>query len=385
MSLFGNCQKEKKGEKKTHHRGIPLTGAGAVAVPTGAIPPARFTMGNLLLSSGLFRTAAMPEQFGEGKIIARRISSGITYYCAPFSGAGTHSSCFAKDSGTSTDPLPISAPLPSSEPCSNPSSSSSSSSANPSSSPLLSDSPSHTSDSSSASRPLLLFFSWLGAQPSAVAKYRNLYLDRGMDVLVVQSNVMHFLWPRWGLNYGLEVLKVLEEPQFSGRSVLVHASSIGGYTFSQILTHIAQGQTRYAGLSRRVIGHIYDSLVVGTLEHMAIGLGKTLVPRFEGLVKNGAMLYFWLFKTHTADFYDSSIQIFHSSPITAPALFFSSENDPLCDQAVMEKCIDHWRKRGVTVESRKWKESIHAAHMRCHPEDYLSTLDKFLNSVAISL
>uniref|UniRef100_A0A3Q3VU03 Uncharacterized protein n=1 Tax=Mola mola TaxID=94237 RepID=A0A3Q3VU03_MOLML len=302
-----------------------------------------------------------------GRFIARTISSGITYYYAPFSGADDRRLCPAKDSQTSAALRSVSLRK------------SSSSSASPSTSPRP------TPSQASASRPLLLFFSWLGARPGSLAKYRDLYLERGMDVLIVQSNVMHFLWPRWGLDYALEVLKLLEEPQFSGRAVLVHASSIGGYTFTQILTHIAQGQREHAGLAQRVVGHIYDSLVVGTLEHMAIGLGKTLVPRFEGFVKNAAMLYFWLFKTYTADLYDSSILVFHNSPITSPALFFSSENDALCDQAAMEECIDHWRKRGVTVESRRWKESIHAAHMRCHPEDYCSTLEKFLNSLPISL
>ncbi len=198
----------------------------------------------------------MSEQVSGERFIVRRIRSGITYYYTPFSGAWDHTLCPAKDSQTSTALCPISP----------------SSSADPSSSPLLSDSPSHTSVSpQNQSRPLLVFFSWLGAQPGAVAKYRDLYLDRDMDVLVVRSNVMHFLWPRWGLDYGLEVLKVLEEPQFSGRALLVHASSIGGYTFTQILTHITQWPKIHAGLAQRVIGHIYDSLVVGTLEHMAIG------------------------------------------------------------------------------------------------------------------
>lgn len=182
----------------------------------------------------------MPEQVNGGRFIARRVRCGITYYYSPLSGAEEQTLCAAKDSPNST--------------------------------PLLSDP--HTPASSQTqldSRPLLLFFSWLGAPPAAVAKYRDLYLDRGMDVLLVQSNVMHFLWPRWGLDYGLEVLKVLEEPQFSGRAVLVHASSIGGYTFTQTLSHIAQGRKEHAGLAQRVIGHIYDSLVVGSLEHMAIG------------------------------------------------------------------------------------------------------------------
>ncbi|XP_031715006.1 transmembrane protein 53-like isoform X1 [Anarrhichthys ocellatus] len=343
-------------------------------------------MGNLALFTGLCRSdATMSEQVNQARFITNRISEGITYYYTPFLVAEEQTVFAAEDSQTSTALCPNSSPSPSALPVSD------SSSADPSSSPLLSDSPSRTpassqnqSDSSSTSRPLLLFFSWLGARPAAVGKYRDLYLDRGMDVLLVQSKVMHFLWPRWGLDYGMEVLKVLEQPQFSERAVLVHASSIGGFTFTQTLINVAQGRKQHAGLDQRVIGHIYDSLVVGTLEHMAIGLGKTLVPRLESFVKNAAMLYFWLFKKHTADIYDNSIQAFYDSPITAPALFFFSENDAMCDTADMEKLIDHWRMRGVTVESRKWKVSKHAAHMRCHPEDYLSTLEKYLKSLAIS-
>uniref|UniRef100_A0A3P9JAK4 Uncharacterized protein n=1 Tax=Oryzias latipes TaxID=8090 RepID=A0A3P9JAK4_ORYLA len=324
-------------------------------------------MGNLPLSTGLFKTdETSSKQVSDDKYVARRICNGITYYCTPITPAGSQSPCFAKDSP----------PLPPSD---------------DSSSSLLSETPTDTaistlnqSHSGSRSRPLLVFFSWLGAQPVAVAKYRDLYLERGMDVLLVQSSVMHFLWPRWGLSYGLEVLNILEEPPFSGRDVLVHASSIGGYTFTQVLTHIAREPKRHSALAQRVIGHIYDSLVVGTLEHMATGLGKTLLPRLEGFIKNTAMLYFWLFKTHTADFYENSILVFQRSPVTSPALFFFSENDAMCNPAVLEKLMDLWKRRGVSVDNKKWKESKHAAHLRCHPEEYLSTLQHFLNSLPAS-
>ncbi|XP_010795961.1 uncharacterized protein [Notothenia coriiceps] len=229
-------------------------------------------MGNRLLSSG--GDICPSDHVDGGKFVARRISKGITYYFAPLSGAEEQKLSANKESQLHTAHCPISTPSPSTQPLSD------SSPADPSSSsPLLSDSPSHTSASSqntqsqseSTARPLLLFFSWLGARKVAVARYRDLYLHRGLDVLLVQSSVMHFLWPRWGLDYGMEVLKVLEEPQFAGRAVLVHASSIGGYTFTQTLTHIAEGEEKHAGLAKRVIGHIYDSLVVGSLENMAIG------------------------------------------------------------------------------------------------------------------
>ncbi|XP_071761831.1 transmembrane protein 53-like isoform X1 [Centroberyx gerrardi] len=345
-------------------------------------------MGNLLFSRG--SEAKMSQKVSEGGFISQKISKSITYYYTPIPTAGDKT-CPTKECPTPTAFCPASSSSPSAPVLSDsPPSSSSlplSSPLDSSSAPLLSGPlcPTHPSDSASPSpRPLLLLLPWLGARPGAVAKYRDLYLEQDMDVLVVESGVMHFLWPRWGLDYGLEVLKVLEEPLFSGRPVVVHACSIGGYTFTQVLTHMVQGPKKYASLAQRVIGHIYDSMVVGTLEHMATGLGKTLAPRLEALVKNAAMFYFWLFKTHTADYYNRSIHVFHNSPVTAPALFFFCENDALCDPVAMERLIDVWRNRGMAVQGRKWKESVHAGHMRCHPEDYLSTLEKYLNSLPIA-
>ncbi|XP_053720159.1 uncharacterized protein LOC128758234 isoform X1 [Synchiropus splendidus] len=280
-------------------------------------------MGNLPLCAGFFTSDGAPAQ--QSRYRSRRIRKGITCYYAP--------------------PGPPCSPSP--------------------------DPP----------RPLLLFLAWLGAQPSAVSKYTERYLQRGMDVLLVQSSALHFLWPLWGLEYGSQVLQVLEEPQFSGRPLLVYASSIGGYTFTQVLSQAARRPQ--SQLPHTVVGHIYDSLVAGTLEHMATGLGKTLVPRLERLVKNTALLYFRLFRSRTADLYQRSIQVFNNNPITAPALFLLSEDDALCDAAVVERIADRWRARGVSVRTHKWKESVHAAHMRSHPEEYRCTLDAFLDSLPL--
>lgn len=125
---------------------------------------------------------------------------------------------------------------------------------------------------SAQANPLLLMLPWLGSRPQARAKYCDIYLRTGFDVLVVESNVGHFLWPRWGLEHGAQVLQMLESERFSKRPLVVHAFSIGGYTFAQLLVHIAQDPQRYSGLIDRVRGQIYDSLVIGSLEHMAIGV-----------------------------------------------------------------------------------------------------------------
>lgn len=92
-----------------------------------------------------------------------------------------------------------------------------------------------------------------------------------MPSLSAVTQVTQFVWPRWGLEYGGRVLELLQSERFVSRPLLVHAFSIGGYTFAQLLVLMSQDTEKYQGLTRRIRGQIYDSLVIGSLERMAIG------------------------------------------------------------------------------------------------------------------
>ncbi|XP_057204582.1 transmembrane protein 53 isoform X1 [Triplophysa rosa] len=230
-------------------------------------------------------------------------------------------------------------------------------------------------------KPLCLLLPWLGSRPQAIGKYCDIYIRTGFDILVVESEVSQFLWPRWGLENGARVLELLESDRFSQRPLLVHAFSIGGYTFSQVLVHVAEDNQRCQKLTNRIRGHIYDSLVMGSLDHMAVGVGKTMFPRLESLMRRASHLYFRAFKRQTVDYFNLAISVFWNTPVTTPALFFFSENDVLCDYKSLEEMIEFWRKRGITVESKKWEESVHAGHLRTHPQEYLSTLENFVQSL----
>nr|XP_023841440.1 uncharacterized protein LOC111962526 isoform X2 [Salvelinus alpinus] len=130
---------------------------------------------------------------------------------------------------------------------------------------------------SAPTKPLLLMLPWLGSRPQAVAKYCEIYFRTGFDVLIVESAVSQFLWPRWGLDYGARVLDLLQSDLFVSRPLLVHAFSIGGYTFTQLLVHVSRDTQKYCGFTQRIRGHIYDSLVLGSLERMATGLERRTV------------------------------------------------------------------------------------------------------------
>ncbi|KAG7455761.1 hypothetical protein MATL_G00244400 [Megalops atlanticus] len=103
-----------------------------------------------------------------------------------------------------------------------------------------------------AARPLLLLLPWLGCRPQALAKYCELYFRTGFDVLVVESEVSQFLWPRWGLEYGAKLVEVLRSDRFAQRPLLVHAFSIGGYTFTQLLIHVSRDPQRHQDLTNRI-------------------------------------------------------------------------------------------------------------------------------------
>lgn len=233
-------------------------------------------------------------------------------------------------------------------------------------------------------KPLMVMLPWLGSRPQAVAKYCEIYFRTGLDVLVVESEVREFLWPRWGLDHSKRLLELLQSECFASRPLLVHAFSIGGYTFAQLLVHVSQDMQKYQALTQRIIGQIYDSLVVGSLENMATGLGKTVFPRWETLVKQTSLLYFSTFKRQTVDYFNTGVDVFRNSPVTAPALFFFCENDVMSDPRAMEELIDQWRNRGIDVTAKKWEDSTHAGHLKRHPQEYLATLEMFFHSVHIT-
>uniref|UniRef100_A0A3P8T1K3 Si:dkey-5i3.5 n=1 Tax=Amphiprion percula TaxID=161767 RepID=A0A3P8T1K3_AMPPE len=232
-------------------------------------------------------------------------------------------------------------------------------------------------------KPLMLMLPWLGSRPQAVAKYCEIYFRTGFDVLVVESEVREFLWPRWGLDRGRRLLELLHSDRFVSRPLLVHAFSIGSYTFAQLLMHISQDRQKYQALTERIKGQIYDSVVAGSLDNMTTGLGKTVFPRWERLVKQISTLYFAIFKRQTVDYFNMGIDTFNNNPVTAPALFFFCENDVMSDTKTVEELIDYWRKHGIDVMAKKWENSTHAGHLRRHPQEYLSTLEMFFHSLHI--
>ncbi|KAG8440113.1 hypothetical protein GDO86_006052 [Hymenochirus boettgeri] len=234
-----------------------------------------------------------------------------------------------------------------------------------------------------SSRPLLLLLPWLGSKARFYEQYIRLYFKLGFDVLVAESSTSHFLWPQKGLDYARELLDLLlTEKELAFRSLYVHGISIGGYMFSQMLVSSSSSHKEHQEMLRKIQGQVYDSLVVGSMETMATGVAQMYFsPGLRWIVTRGVLLYFALFKAQTADNYEKAIQTFWNNPITCPALFFYCLDDPLSDHTLVDKLLKTWEKQGIQVKSKKWIHSLHAGHLRRHPQEYIETLNEFFHSL----
>ncbi|XP_069812378.1 transmembrane protein 53-like [Dendropsophus ebraccatus] len=229
-------------------------------------------------------------------------------------------------------------------------------------------------------RPLLLFLPWLGSSAKSFEKYIQLYFKLGFDVLVAESSLLHFLWPKTGLEYAGHLLDLLMgEKDLCSRKLYLHAMSIGGYTFAQMLVGSSKEQRE---MLERIHGQVFDSLVIGSLEKMATGVARMVTyPLIQSLVVRVTLLYFSLLKSHTTDYYEKGIQAFLEKPVPCPGLFFYCQNDPLSDHTTVDELLHLWRKKGMKVQGKKWENSVHAGHLRKHTQEYTDVLNNFINGL----
>lgn len=125
------------------------------------------------------------------------------------------------------------------------------------------------------------------------------------------------------------------------------------------------------------------TVIDGNISHHFPGLGKTVFPRWEKLVKQASLAYFSILRSQTVEYFKRNIDVVWNTPVTTPVLLFYCENDVMSNPRAAEELIRYWQKRGINVTAKKWEDSIHAGHLKRHPQEYLSLVDTFLCSLQI--
>ncbi len=234
---------------------------------------------------------------------------------------------------------------------------------------------------------LVVLFPWLYATPKAISKYCELYHERGLDVLTVSCQLKHFLWPSTARSVATELLDYLgkNDVPLNTDRFLVHAFSVGAYVYTITLMELAAGLNKphYDVVREKIRGQIFDSIVVGSLGRMANGIANMADNQLSRwAVVTMAMTYFTLTRPFTVKFYDKAVDFFFNRPPRCPTLFYYCLNDPMADPRSMDELFAVWRDtHGMDVTVKCWERSLHAGHLREHPEQYRLALEGYLRTL----
>lgn len=230
-------------------------------------------------------------------------------------------------------------------------------------------------------KPLVLMLSWLLAKQKHIAKYAKIYTDQGYDVLAVEITPWQLLWPTKGTQLvALDVLNFLENnTHFS--PIILHGFSVGGYQWGECMVHMARDMKRYKPILDRIVAQIWDS--AADITEIPIGVPKSIFPRnptLQKALRNYTIYHLKTFHEQATTHYIRSSQIFHSTLVKAPALFFLSKNDPIGAEKSNQSVRETMESLGIKCDWKCWDRSAHVLHYYHHTEEYLEHLYKHLDN-----
>lgn len=139
-----------------------------------------------------------------------------------------------------------------------------------------------------------------------------------------------------------------------------------------------------------VAGVIFDSAPCYMHFHVgarALGEGKSLpLKMILALVFTISMCFGFLLHPFWPQRYWKHMTHL-SSNLGKASLYLYSEDDPLCDYALLKKLIEARQVMAAAgdgstiVKAHCWKESKHVGHLRCHPKEYKRCVFDFIEAI----
>ncbi|XP_037944779.1 uncharacterized protein LOC119679819 isoform X2 [Teleopsis dalmanni] len=232
--------------------------------------------------------------------------------------------------------------------------------------------------------PLVLMMAWLMAKQKHLKKYAQIYTDMGFDVMVVHITPWQLLWPVKGTQIvAAETLKFLENNK-TYSPIVLHGFSVGAYQFGEIMLQMSRDMERYSQVLNRIVCQIWDS--AADITEIPVGLPKSIFPknpRMQSALRNYTLYHMKTFHNQATIHYMRSSQMFHSTILKKPALFFVSDNDPIGPPSSNSAVRENWERADIKVTFKRWERSQHAAHLIKHREEYLEYLFKHLEACGV--
>ncbi|XP_076236496.1 transmembrane protein 53-like lethal (2) k09913 [Calliopsis andreniformis] len=236
----------------------------------------------------------------------------------------------------------------------------------------------------SENRPLLVLLSWLLAKRKHVMKFVNLYTEQGFDVALVSITPWQLMWPLKGSKLvAADLLEFLLHHE-NFQQILLHGFSVGGYMWGEVLDLIQNNREKYAKVIDRIVGQIWDSATDVT--ELSIGTPRAVFPNNEMLqimLQKYLEYHLKTFHKQSTQYYIRASQLFQTTLVHSPALFFISKTDPIGTMSNNLRVRDQWNSVGIKTYVKIFEASPHVAHFYKYPKEYVAELYVFLNELGL--
>lgn len=227
--------------------------------------------------------------------------------------------------------------------------------------------------------PIVIILSWMGARQSHLEKYRRFYEDLGYEVHTVMNDLRTAIFPPASSAQARRIEQLIAD-QPADRPVFVHAFSIGTGIYGLLLDSIRHEKEKFDMFRQRVTGVVFDSGPAPIFpKDVAKGLHTVCPMVSKAIWEPIAAAFFYL--TMARKCYGRSEDALRKTQFPVPQLYFYSGDDKVIPnlQGAVEEFIEKNKQRGLEVYNKFWEKSVHASHLKMHPDEYLANLSTFLN------
>ncbi|XP_050091146.1 uncharacterized protein LOC126574805 [Anopheles aquasalis] len=235
-------------------------------------------------------------------------------------------------------------------------------------------------------KPLVMIFAWLQATSKHLAKFAELYLEQGFEVLTVHLTPWQLLWPVYGSQKVAEdVVKFLSNNDLP-EGVVLHGFSVGGYLWGECLAKLHAQPTSGHRTLEKIVGQIWDS--VADIKEVPVGFSNALLPKnpkLQTILRNYASYHLKLFHEGATQYYEHGTNLFHHEPAQCPALLLISKTDPVGTETANRRLCAIWESIGLKTTIKCWDKSPHVGHFHKHREEYVELLLTHLRSLNLPM
>ncbi|KAI2795816.1 hypothetical protein BLOT_016456 [Blomia tropicalis] len=242
---------------------------------------------------------------------------------------------------------------------------------------------------------LVVLVGWLGAKERYLNKYVQLYHNRNIDVLRVQTRWVDILYPYQTLVPNVKrLIESFKHIETIYPNIIFHTLSSGNYFYASVIDEIIREPKLVETMSDMIKGVIFDSFidwsyVLSNRKALDVALDTSLniLPNdlFSKVYasRNTCPLTLRV-SPSKLHFYHKKNLILQENPLLIPSLLLFSRIDPLSDMNANFRLAERWHKNGILVSSKCWPDSPHVQLYRMHPNEYGERIDSFIEQVMVN-